>query len=324
MTTSMGPSLVPTAGRPLAVLVLLAGVLLFGVLIFGGCGDPAPSRPARPVGETSAHGDGGSGDANAGAGGGARTADAGAAATTGALRGVVSYVGPPVEPAPIRIVKDVAVCSKIKHVDERLKLGKGNGIIDAVVSVVRNGDAATATSGAGGTRAAQALTAEFRPDTFTMDQRDCRYEPHIMIVPTGSTVTFLNSDKILHNVHSFCEANVPKNIAQPAMVPEIRMTFEKPERVRLRCDIHGWMSAWVIVTGNPRSILTGREGEFSFAGLEPGEYTVTCWQEQFGEKTVTVRLEAGQAADVKFEYGGMERATSEGPDAKATGSPGRR
>jgi hypothetical protein len=207
-------------------------------------------------------------------------------AGAGVLRGKVLFQGNPPAPEKLLIVKDVAVCGKTTHTDERLIVGKGGGIRNAVVSVVgvKNGKQPR-TSGR----------------DFVLEQKSCSYVPHVLLLPVGATLRILNEDGVLHNIHSFSTLNKPFNIAQPKILRELKRSFTVPERIALRCDVHGWMNAWVIVTGDAYQALTDDEGNFEISGIPPGRYTVKCWQEELGEQSAEITV-GNEAAAHDFVY----------------------
>ena len=102
-----------------------------------------------------------------------------------------------------------------------------------------------------------------------MDQKGCVYIPRIVVVPAGGTVDFLNSDRLLHNIHATPSNNVSFNRTQPKN-RTIPITFAKPEIVRIVCDLHPWMTSWVVVAAHPFYAITGADGQFAFDNLPPG------------------------------------------------------
>ena len=88
-------------------------------------------------------------------------------------------------------------------------------------------------------------------------------------MPAGGTVEFLNSDRLLHNIHSAARANTGFNRTQPRG-RTIPITFAKSEIIPISCDLHGWMRAWVVVMEHPFYAVTGSEGEFALDNVPPG------------------------------------------------------
>lgn len=135
-----------------------------------------------------------------------------------------------------------------------------------------------------------------------LDQEGCEYKPHVLAVPAGTTVEIRNSDGILHNVHTFSEKNEPFNRAQPKYLKKITQTFEKAELISIKCDVHGWMSAWLFVVDHPYYDVTSANGTFELADVPPGTYTLEVWQEKLGKRTQRVKVGPNEKVEVIFEY----------------------
>jgi len=114
-----------------------------------------------------------------------------------------------------------------------------------------------------------------------MDQKECVFAPRVVVVPAGGRIDFLNSDRLLHNLHSTPSANPPFNRTQPKG-RTIAISFSHPEIIRVTCDLHSWMRGWVVVAEHPFYALTDPAGQFTLRGLAPGRYTVRVWQERLG------------------------------------------
>jgi plastocyanin len=122
-----------------------------------------------------------------------------------------------------------------------------------------------------------------------MDQKECEFIPRVVLVPAGGTVEFLNSDRLLHNLHSAPKENSPFNRTQPRG-RAIPITFAKPEIIRIDCDLHSWMRGWVIVAEHPFYAVTDSQGRFTFGDVPPGQYTLQVWHERLGQLTSTVSV----------------------------------
>jgi hypothetical protein len=105
-------------------------------------------------------------------------------------------------------------------------------------------------------------------------------------------VDFLNSDRLLHNIHSMPKLNAAFNRTQPKN-RTISVIFDKPEIVEVTCDLHPWMRAWVVVAEHSFYTVTGASGEFALGNLPAGPYTLNVWQETLG--TVTKDVTVGEA-----------------------------
>jgi len=136
-----------------------------------------------------------------------------------------------------------------------------------------------------------------------LDQRGCTYIPHVLGVQVNQLLEILNSDPTLHNIHSVPSANTPFNVGMPAQGMRIEKFFSVPEAmVKVKCDLHNWMIAWVGVTENPFFDVSTEQGTFRLKGLPAGEYTVEAWHELFGVRKATVKLEDSEAREIAFEF----------------------
>jgi plastocyanin len=117
------------------------------------------------------------------------------------------------------------------------------------------------------------------PKSRQIEQRNREFAPHVLAVPTGSRVTFPNFDGIFHNVFSTSEpARFDLGLYRKGEARE--MTFEREGIVRLGCNLHANMSAYVIVVSAPHYAITNDKGEFQFRSLEPGSYKLRAWSER--------------------------------------------
>ena len=205
----------------------------------------------------------------------------------GRITGRVVFEGTPPAPEPVAITKDRTVCGASKHTSEALVVGDNGGIRDAVVAI---------ESIARG----KAFPAGGRP---ILDQRGCWFVPHVQLLPAGAEIDILNNDGILHNLHTFSERNPAINVAQPKFKKRITQSFELVERVRVVCDVHSWMSAWIVVIGHPYHVLSAPDGSFALAEVPPGNYTLTVWHETLGTQEREVTVEPGGTVEATFTFG---------------------
>ncbi|HYF48501.1 MAG TPA: hypothetical protein VEJ63_03805 [Planctomycetota bacterium] len=113
-----------------------------------------------------------------------------------------------------------------------------------------------------------------------VDQKHCRYTPHVVTVQTGQTIAFTNSDDLSHNVHGLPRKNPPFNFSQDENRRRSTYVFTQQEvGVRVQCDVHKWMSAFVGAFAHPFHAVTNEKGEFAIQGLLPGEYELEVWHE---------------------------------------------
>jgi hypothetical protein len=138
-----------------------------------------------------------------------------------------------------------------------------------------------------------------------IDQRSCLYAPRVAGIRVGQQLLIRNSDNLLHNVHSSSAAGNSFNIGQPFAGAEYEFRPRSPEvMLRLGCDVHRWMTAWVGVMTHRYFAVSEANGRFTIADVPPGRYTIVAWHEQFGERKQVVDVTGGTAA-VDFAYPGI-------------------
>ncbi len=184
------------------------------------------------------------------------------------IKGSVRYAGAPVQKKTVSVTIDQYICGNEKDPEE-LTLSANNGIRYAVVSL-QNLPSGTKW--------------EWNLPAAKMDQKQCAFVPHVVVVPAGGTVEFLNSDRLLHNVKGAGKENPPFNRAQPH-ARSISFAFKKPEILRVDCDLHSWMRGWVVVAEHPFYAVTNEQGEFVLENVPRGKYTLQVWQESLGNVT---------------------------------------
>jgi plastocyanin len=145
------------------------------------------------------------------------------------------------------------------------------------------------------------------PVKATLDQQRCRFVPHVQAVPLGSTLDIANGDAVLHNIHGWLGRMTRFSVPTPSKGARGTAKLDRAGVVAVRCDIHGWMSAWIVVSDAPAAVA-GADGAFAIRGVPPGSYLVTAWHERLGEKSARVTVPAEGAARVEFTYGGRERS----------------
>ena len=142
---------------------------------------------------------------------------------------------------------------------------------------------------------------KFASQKVELDQKGCQYAPHVVVVPTTGELDILNSDGILHNIHTHSTANPAVNVAQPKFKKVLTQKFTKPEIIKAACDAHGWMSGWIVVTDHPFVAVTDDKGNFAIKDLPPGKYTVEIWHETLGKQVKEVTVKAKEDAKLTLE-----------------------
>jgi len=142
----------------------------------------------------------------------------------------------------------------------------------------------------------------FDPPTESakIDQKDCRYHPHVFGMRVGQKLEITNSDSTLHNIHAVPKTNSEFNTAQPLPMKTEHTFTTKEVMVPFKCDVHGWMNAYVGVLDHPYYAVSDKDGKFELKGLPPGTYTIEAWHEKFGATTQSVTLGAKDSKEVNF------------------------
>jgi plastocyanin len=215
----------------------------------------------------------------------------GAAFAASTITGTVTFDGKAPTLKPLSMDAD-PVCAK-KHAkpapSETLVLGSGNTMGNIMVWVSK------------GLPAGKTFPVPGAP--VTLDQNGCQYKPHVMGIMVGQTYKILNSDGVLHNIHTLPKINKSFNKGMPPTLKETTTTFEKPEEVfNIKCDVHPWMQAYIAVFNHPFFSVTGTDGKFTISGLDPGTYTITAWQERLGTQSATVTVAANETKTQAFKF----------------------
>ncbi|HEY3129058.1 MAG TPA: carboxypeptidase regulatory-like domain-containing protein [Acidobacteriota bacterium] len=139
----------------------------------------------------------------------------------------------------------------------------------------------------------------------TLDQKGCRYEPHVLGVMTGQPLDIVSSDNTNHNIHPMPKNNPEWNEVQGPGAPKKTKTFAREELlIPVKCNIHPWMKAYIGVVKNPFFAVTGKDGTFEIKGLPPGSYTVAAWHEKYNKMEQKVTVAAKEAKTVDFSFSG--------------------
>jgi plastocyanin len=135
-----------------------------------------------------------------------------------------------------------------------------------------------------------------------MDQKQCLYLPHVLAVRTGQKVAFKNSDPSMHNVHSFVgEKDNFNDISRPesTIVHDVPVPAGDQE-FGVRCDLHPWMEAHIVVTDHPYFVVTGEGGSFKLDNVPAGKHKLEAWHPHLGVRTAEVTVEAGKTVEARF------------------------
>jgi len=217
---------------------------------------------------------------------------------TGTLAGVITFQG--AIPTLKLLVKkgdkkakDAAVCSLHDVPDESLKVNPaGNGVADVFVYLSRAPKGATVPPVGG-------------PVEF--DQKGCRFIPHAMVVRLGQTILIKSGDPLAHNTHTNPLRNNPFNqTVQPNDRKGIQLVYDErePKPVRVKCDIHPWMSAYQLPLNHSFAAVTDATGRFRIAGLPVGKHKIRIWHERanYLEKNYEIEVQAGETTRISLSF----------------------
>jgi len=145
-------------------------------------------------------------------------------------------------------------------------------------------------------------------EAAVLDQLGCEYLPHVLGIQAGQTLSILNSDNTLHNVRMSSDNNGSFNKGMPVKGMVFNEVFSNPDmNVGFKCDVHGWMGAWLYVMEHPFFAVSDVEGRFEIRGLPPGEYTLEAIHEIKAirpvEFKVTVEADSSIRRDVEMAGG---------------------
>ncbi|MEE9270966.1 MAG: carboxypeptidase regulatory-like domain-containing protein [Candidatus Krumholzibacteria bacterium] len=140
-------------------------------------------------------------------------------------------------------------------------------------------------------------------EPVVLDQVGCSYKPHIFGIQAKQPLKIKNSDGgVLHNIHTISKRGNGFNFGMPKVM-ETTKKFKRPETmVRIKCDVHGWMGAYVGVVSHPYYSVTGEDGTFELSPLPPGEYVIETWHEEYGTQTQTVTVTEKETKEITFTF----------------------
>jgi plastocyanin len=208
----------------------------------------------------------------------------------GAVTGTVSFRGTPPARIPIDMSMDPA-CSMSAAPNDSEQYVVHEGKLENVYITVRSGVSPS--------------VAPAGTPPVVMDQKGCRYVPHVIALQQGGSVEFRNSDPTMHNIHAVpvTAGDQGIDISQaPGGAPQSQQ-FNMPETMMpVRCNNHPWMNAFINVSQTPYFAVTGADGSFKLAGLPPGHYTIAAIHEKLGEQDIDVTVPARGVAKADFAF----------------------
>ncbi len=140
-------------------------------------------------------------------------------------------------------------------------------------------------------------------EPVVLDQKGCRYTPHVFGLRAGQTVRIGNSDQTLHTVHANTTANQEFNLSYPQQGVTHTKVFTAPEvMIQFKCNVHNWMTAYAGVVNHPYFAVTTGGGGFELKNVPAGTYTLEAWHEKLGTTTQTVTIGEKESRAVEFKF----------------------
>ncbi|MFQ5827005.1 MAG: carboxypeptidase regulatory-like domain-containing protein [Dehalococcoidia bacterium] len=208
----------------------------------------------------------------------------------GSISGSVKFAGdiPPVEKIAVTKNKDVFGDSLPA---EKLIVSADKGLKNVVVSIVEIAEGK-----------------KLPTETPTLDNKGGRFMPHVQAVVAGTTLEIINSDPVLHNTHTYLKGTTVFNLALPLEGQKLRRALKSAGRtiesgeVKVLCDAHDWMSAYIMVVPHPYFAVSDESGAFEIGDIPPGSYQLRAWHQELGVQTKQVTITAGGKSEVNFEF----------------------
>jgi hypothetical protein len=207
--------------------------------------------------------------------------------SAGTITGTITFTGTPPKMKPIDMAKEPSCASQhaTPVMTESVVTGPGNTLQNAVVYISAGDQGVSAAS-----------------QVVRYDQKGCEYLPHVAVLQVSQPMEIYNDDQTSHNIHPLAKVNSEWNRSQPPGTPPLKETFDKPEFIAVKCNVHPWMHGYFVVLNTAHYAVSGGDGTFSLKGMAPGKYTVTAWHERFGTQTQEVTVGATGPAEANFVF----------------------
>ncbi|MHB8381751.1 MAG: carboxypeptidase regulatory-like domain-containing protein [Candidatus Binataceae bacterium] len=204
----------------------------------------------------------------------------------GIVAGVVRLAGEVPKLAPIKVLRDKDACKNVPN--ESLIVGPDHGVEYAVITAEGSAKVPAADAEHEGT------------PVYRLDNSGCRFVPHVLAMQVNQFVELANSDPILHTAHALFFTGQPQfNIALwPGRA--VRKPIVTPGVVKVVCEVHPWMYAYIVVADQPYFAVTDIHGRYEIRGLPPGRYRLKLWHERLGTRDETVKVESGKTSVADF------------------------
>jgi hypothetical protein len=135
-----------------------------------------------------------------------------------------------------------------------------------------------------------------------LEQQGCFYHPRVLGARVGQVLRIKNDDNLLHNVHSSSSHRNSFNFGQPVAGVSADFKLADEEMLKVGCDVHRWMTAWIGIVDHPYFAVSGADGSFVINNVPAGKRSVTVWHETLGSLTKSVDVKAGATTMLEFVY----------------------
>lgn len=147
-------------------------------------------------------------------------------------------------------------------------------------------------------------TFETPKEPVVFDQKGCQYHPKVFGIQVNQPIEIVNSDNTLHNVHALPEKSTPFNLGMPIQGMKLKKMFTSPEvMVKIKCEVHPWMSAYAGVLTHPFFGVSNDQGAFEIKNLPPGQYVLEAWHQKYGVQAQSITVASQEETqDISFAY----------------------
>jgi len=206
----------------------------------------------------------------------------------GALEGTILLAGDAaVLPTVVANTTDPDVCGQTQSLEDLLVDRRSGGVANAVVALVDVPDSVRGPSSSSA------------PQTFLIDNRGCRFVPHVLVATLGDTLLAQNNDPVFHTTHYYGPLNENVALTEPGRgVPSV---VDQTGIVTILCDLHGWMRGFVRVDAHRFHDVSDERGRFRIRGIPPGTYAVEIWHERLGTRRASIQVTAGRTTRLDVE-----------------------
>jgi hypothetical protein len=195
----------------------------------------------------------------------------------GSVAGRVTIAGLAPKLPTLPVTKDPKLCG-VNKPDEALVIGVGGGIRNAVVWL-----------------ADVPAPLNLAKRAVRLELQACRYEPHVAVAMTGSTLEVVDGDSVLHHPKAQVGDEKQWDFAMPIKGYVVPRPLPTPQVIKISCEAHPWMRAWVVVLPTAASAITDEQGNYTLQGVPPGKHKLKLWHERLGEREEDIEVPPGEA-----------------------------